>query len=86
MKKILIVSLCFLLLCSCGEKKKEKEQKKYTQADAKTVEVYITKTGEKYHTEDCNYLKSSCIETTLAEAIEKNYSDCSVCKPPLIKD
>ena len=86
MKKVLILSLCFLLLCSCGENKEEKEQLSYTLENAESITVYTTKTGKKYHTEDCDYLKKSCIETTLAEAVEKNYTDCSICKPPIITD
>lgn len=40
--------------------------------------VYVTKTGEKYHLEDCQYLKYSKIETTLQEA-QMYYDPCSRC-------
>jgi len=43
--------------------------------------VYVTKTGEKYHTEPCRYLKYSKKEITLQKAFELGYTACSVCKP-----
>ena len=43
--------------------------------------VYITKTGTKYHTKNCRYLRSSSIKTTLSEAKSKGLTPCSVCKP-----
>ncbi|MCD8238692.1 MAG: MBL fold metallo-hydrolase [Clostridiales bacterium] len=44
--------------------------------------VYITNTGSKYHRAGCSYLKSSSIETTVAEAKNKGLSPCSRCNPP----
>lgn len=44
--------------------------------------VYITKTGTKYHSGGCGYLKKSKIEITLAQAKTSGYSACSKCKPP----
>ena len=44
--------------------------------------VYITRTGQKYHREGCHHLRHSRILITLAEARERGYSTCSVCKPP----
>jgi hypothetical protein len=46
--------------------------------------VYITKTGKKYHNEDCRYLRRSSIPISLANAIENGYAPCSVCNPPSI--
>lgn len=43
--------------------------------------VYITKTGEKYHKEDCGYLKYSKIKVSLSD-VKDLYSPCSACKPP----
>jgi hypothetical protein len=45
--------------------------------------VYITRTGEKYHDGGCRYLRRSCIEISLANAIAQGYEPCSVCNPPL---
>lgn len=44
--------------------------------------VYITKSGTKYHKSECGYLKSSKFQITLEEAIDRGYTQCSVCKPP----
>jgi len=44
--------------------------------------VYVTKTGKKYHSENCRSLSHSKIEITLSKAQEYGYSACSVCKPP----
>ena len=43
--------------------------------------VYVTKTGEKYHKSTCHYLKNSKKEITLAMALEQGLTACSVCKP-----
>ena len=43
--------------------------------------VYITKTGAKYHTKDCRYLKYSSISIELKKALELGKTACSVCKP-----
>lgn len=43
--------------------------------------VYVTKTGEKYHTESCRYLKYSKIEIELEHAKNLGYEACLVCKP-----
>ena len=43
--------------------------------------VYVTKTGEKYHTNSCRYLKYSKYEITLEKAIKQGYDACLVCKP-----
>ena len=43
--------------------------------------VFVTKTGEKYHKKTCRYLKYSKKEIKLKEAIEKAYEACLVCKP-----
>jgi len=43
--------------------------------------VYTTKTGEKYHSTNCRYLKHSKKEMTLQQALDLGYKACSVCKP-----
>ena len=48
-----------------------------TDAD-KTMTVYVTDTGTKYHRAGCGYLHSQH-ELTLGEAIEKGYTACSRC-------
>jgi len=44
--------------------------------------VYITKTGKKYHTDGCQYLRKSKIPITLKEAKAKGYTPYSKCHPP----
>lgn len=43
--------------------------------------VYITKTGNKYHTSGCQYLSKSKIAIQIDTAVERSYTPCSVCKP-----
>src|ERR1019366_1138875 len=43
--------------------------------------VYVTKTGKKYHSENCSYLKSK-ISISLSDALAKGYTACSKCNPP----
>lgn len=43
--------------------------------------VYVTRTGEKYHTAGCRYLRQSSIPMRLSEA-KRTHSPCSVCDPP----
>lgn len=58
----------------------------YDSTDAsgtsESLTVYITKTGEKYHTATCSYLKYSKIAISLADAKAAGYTPCSVCNPP----
>jgi hypothetical protein len=43
--------------------------------------VYITKTGDKYHASECQYLSRSKIAISLSDARSKGYTPCSRCKP-----
>ncbi|KEJ01382.1 transpeptidase-transglycosylase [Clostridium botulinum A2B7 92] len=43
--------------------------------------VYKTRTGSKYHSSGCRYLKKSCYETTVSQARNEGLSPCSVCNP-----
>ena len=45
------------------------------------IYVYITKTGKKYHTATCSYLRGSKIKITLKEAKARGYTACSRCRP-----
>ena len=45
--------------------------------------VYITKPGTKYHKSDCRYLSQSKIAVDLKEAVDRGYTPCSVCRPPI---
>lgn len=43
--------------------------------------VYITKTGEKYHRDGCQYLRQSKISISKSDAINSGYTPCSRCNP-----
>ena len=43
--------------------------------------VYITKTGAKYHTGHCRYLKRSKIPIKFKDAVAAGYTPCKVCNP-----
>ncbi|WP_188606584.1 hypothetical protein [Aquaticitalea lipolytica] len=49
--------------------------------DMPAQNVYVTKTGTKYHKETCHFLKNSKKEITYEKAIERGFDACSVCKP-----
>lgn len=49
--------------------------------DNTTAMVYITPTGEKYHSAGCRYLKGSTTTVSLAEAQSRGLTPCSVCSP-----
>ena len=43
--------------------------------------VYITKTGSKYHKEDCSFLKKSKIPVSLEQVLGEGKTPCSRCHP-----
>jgi hypothetical protein len=43
--------------------------------------VQITKSGEKYRTNNCRYLSKSSFSIDLLDAKARGYSSCSVCRP-----
>lgn len=51
-----------------------------TTTTAKQQEiVYITPTGDKYHTKSCRYYNDSCMAMTKEQAIQAGYTACDVC-------
>lgn len=56
-------------------------QPEKTAEAPKTITVYITKTGSKYHRAGCRYLSKSMIPISLDNAKSRGFSPCSVCKP-----
>lgn len=52
-------------------------------ADGSTT-VYVTKSGECYHSGSCSYLRSSKIAITLQSATDQGYRPCSRCSPPVL--
>lgn len=43
--------------------------------------VYITNTGEKYHSSGCKYLRKSKVPIELSDALAQGYAACKVCRP-----
>lgn len=51
---------------------------------ADILTVYITRTGKKYHRENCSYLRRSKNPISLRNAWLRGYRPCSRCNPPRI--
>lgn len=51
-------------------------------SENKSVTVYITNSGKKYHVAGCRYLSKSQISISLDDAKAGGYGPCSVCHPP----
>jgi len=47
--------------------------------------VYVTKTGDKYHTEECASVRKSKIAISLGRAASK-YQPCKQCNPPVLDE
>jgi hypothetical protein len=43
--------------------------------------VYVTKSGEKYHTAGCSYLTDSAMPVSLEQAVAEGKTPCSRCHP-----
>ena len=52
-----------------------------SEEPGETGQVYVTRTGKKYHLDGCRSLSKSKIPISLAEAKQK-YSPCNRCNPP----
>lgn len=70
-KFLSIVFLCILLIL------------RVSAASGSTI-VYVTNTGEKYHSYGCQYLRKSCISISLGSAVASGYTRCSRCNPPVL--
>lgn len=77
-KVALVLFFVLLIISGCSAKDTEEKLSFISAAEI----VFITKTGEKYHREDCQYLRQSKIEISLEAALKNGYEPCSVCKPP----
>ena len=68
-----------LSLIACSSKDNQKSTSQTSQYKEQTV--YVTRTGEKYHRDDCRYLKKSKKSIKLSKAVDSGYTPCKVCKP-----
>ena len=48
--------------------------------------VYVTKTGDKYHSEGCASVSKSKIAISLGDVVKKGYRPCQRCKPPTLDE
>jgi micrococcal nuclease len=53
-----------------------------SRTNPEIVDVYVTRTGTKFHRADCRLLAQSRIRIALTEAT-KRYGPCAVCRPPV---
>jgi len=85
MKRPLILLFAFLisfgvLLPSHAQDTVKKAKQKGAKVQKKEQTVYVTRTGAKYHTGSCRYLRKSKIPMNLSDA-RALYDPCSVCEP-----
>jgi hypothetical protein len=88
MKKLLLISVAILTFSFASPVKafqkkptEKKEQSKAKKVQPKDYTVYITRTGEKFHSDGCQYLRRSQISIGKRNAISQGYSACSRCSP-----
>lgn len=67
---------------STGEQDVVTSSANATQSETEEVMVHITKTGKKYHSAGCSYLKESDTEVSLEDAKAMGLTPCSRCNPP----
>lgn len=60
----------------------EPAQPRAPPAEAGDPTVYATRTGKKYHSAGCQYLRSSRILMSLSDAKARGLGPCSRCSPP----
>jgi len=65
-----------------GAKPEPKQSQEPAAEKGKGPTVYITRTGAKYHSAGCGYLRQSSIPIPLADAKARGYTPCSRCNPP----
>ena len=63
------------------EEKQKIDSQRAIPEDKSEISVFVTLTGQNYHTEDCKYLFSSKVQTSLKDA-KLSYSPCKDCNPP----
>ena len=56
-----------------------RKQDVYQETERKEGTVYVTRTGKKYHSPGCRYLRKSQRSIEINKAISLGYTPCSVC-------
>ena len=86
---VLILSIFFLASCASAivqnggvvEHGKPIPAANLDEAYSNEHIVYVTKSGTKYHQEDCRHLSKSKIPISLEQALQQGFEPCDVCKP-----
>lgn len=91
-KVLLFCVACIVLLAGCASpivrnggivvRGEPRETADFLSYYSDEVIVYVTKSGEKYHTADCTYLTDSAIPVSLEQALAEGRTPCSHCHPP----
>lgn len=64
---------------AAAKQKAQEEAAAQASQETKSQTVYVTKTGEKYHRDGCQYLRKSKIAISLDDAKAQGYTACSRC-------
>lgn len=76
-RRVLTILALFLFLSCSSDPEIENQSEQI---------VYVTRTGEKYHREDCRHLRKSKAEIPLDRAIKEGYQACQTCVPERLND
>ncbi len=77
---VLVFLLSIGLLAPSYSQSVDSKKKAQQKVQPKEQTVYVTRTGAKYHTSTCRYLRQSKIPMSLNDA-KASYDPCKVCKP-----
>lgn len=77
---ILLLIFIFLPLLSIGCSSSSYNDQ-YQNEESISYTVYKTRTGSKYHSDGCQYLRQSSIAISVDDAQDEGLSPCSVCNP-----
>jgi hypothetical protein len=78
---VLFAALCAVVMCCQGSWSADAEPVKDAKAEVKETEVYVTKSGEKYHCKDCRTITDKGATAIKLGEAKKKHQPCAVCKP-----
>jgi hypothetical protein len=53
---------------------------------ASEIYVYIKEGGKRYHKKNCSVVPTGKTRVTLQEAVDRGYTPCKVCNPPVLEE
>ena len=74
------ILLLLLIVLGCGRDSPTVSDQAVTPPAPQSRTVFVTRTGEKYHSSTCIHLSNSKIPISIEEAVG-TYSACTVCRP-----